>query len=534
MDTAERTTSSYAGRHRCVDASAPAVPGYAVTGLLGRGGSGAVWAATSETGAEVAVKVVPVADPDASLVELAVLSRISDPHLVRLHEALALPTGEVALVLDLLSGGTVGSLVRTRGHLSPGELVTVLSPVASTLARLHSAGVVHGDLSPDNVLLDHDGRPFVADLGVAALVGGRPDDVWGTEGFIAPEVLAGQLPSAAADVHALGALAWFCLTGGPPGPAGMRGRLGDHAPGVPDAVVTAVEGALRTSAADRPDADELALALFESAPARPLDLADDGGDDVALLTRRIRAAARPTSEDAAGAGARSGRRLGWRRPEWPRSGRRRWEGRRMEWRSIGPWVAVVVVMALAGGLLAWHGTRGGAGATPSAQASSTRGGVASYGRPGEAGVSTQAPTGGGTDAGTDVRTHADAPRSDPKGLAQALADARAAAWSSGVAARLVEVDAPRSPALGRDTEVLAGVQRSGQRYVGVSFVVRDARLESASGDRVTLRAAIDTSPHVVRGPRGDVSRPAVAGAPVLLDLVRTASGWRVAEVRAVD
>ena len=515
MDTAERTTPSYAGRHRSVDASAPRVPGYAVTGLLGRGGSGTVWAATSGTGADVAVKVVPVADADDSLVELAVLSRIRDPHLVRLHEALALPTGEVALVLDLLPGGTVGSLVRTRGHLSPGELVTVLSPVASTLARLHSSGVVHGDLSPDNVLLDHEGRPFVADLGVAALVGGHGDEAWGTEGFVAPEVLAGQPPSPAADVHALGALAWFCLTGAPPGPWGLRGRLADHAPGVPDAVATAVEGALRTSAADRPDADELALTLFESTAARPLELAEPGGDDdLALLTRRIRAAARSTSEEAASVSPRPRRWRGWRPAGRRRRGWHRVEGlrlgwRRVDWHRIAPSVAVVLVAVLAGGLLAWHGTR------DEVQARTTR-------------ADTPAAV------QTDIRMLADAPRRDPRALAQALADARASAWSSGVAARLVEVDAPRSPALARDTEVLAEVQRSGQRYVGLSFVVRDARLETGSGDRATLRTAIDTSAHVVRGPRGDVSRQAVAAPPVLLDLVRTTSGWRVAEVRAVQ
>ncbi|MFW5474768.1 serine/threonine-protein kinase [Knoellia sp. CPCC 206450] len=531
MDTAERP--SYAGRHRCVDASAPGVPGYAVTGLLGRGASGSVWSATSEAGTDVAIKVVPVADADDSLVELAVLGRIRDSHLVRLHEALALPSGEVALVLDLLSGGTVGSLVRTRGHLSPGELVTVLSPVASTLARLHGCGVVHGDLSPDNILLDHDGRPFVADLGVAGLVGGRTDEVWGTEGFVAPEVLAGQRPSAAADVHALGALAWFCLTGSPPGPAGMRGRLADQAPGVPDALADAIEGALRTSAQDRPDADELALALFDSVAAQPLELAEHGGaEDVALLTRRIRAAARTASEDARparprsagwlGRPVRSGRPAWLARPVWlgraGRSGRPAWLARpvwlgrpgwsgRPGWRALGQWVAFVVVAALAGGLLAWHGLRDEALAEPS-----------SAGAPAA--------------VGTDVRMLADAPRRDPKALVDALADARAAAWSSGVAARLVEVDAPRSPALASDTEVLAEVQRMGQRYVGLSFVVRDARLESGSGERATVRAAIDTSAHVVRGPSGDVSRPAVVGAPVLLDLVRTPSGWRVAEVRA--
>jgi len=292
METSPLTApTSYAGRHRIVDHHAPSVPGYDVVGPLAQGGSGTVWSATDASGGAVAIKVVPAADDEDALVELAVLGRIRDPHLVRLHEAIALPSGEVALVLDHLTGGTVGSVVRARGHLATGEVVTVLSPIASTLARLHGVGVVHGDVSPDNVLLDLDGRPFLADLGVARIAGEHSSEIRGTEGFVAPEIALGAMPTAASDVHALGALAWFCLTGSAPDLAAVRGRLADRVPGLPDDLVTAVEGALRIRPEGRPSADELALALFESAPAEPLVLAE-GGDDVSLLTRRIRAAAR--------------------------------------------------------------------------------------------------------------------------------------------------------------------------------------------------------------------------------------------------
>lgn len=504
------TTTPYAGRHRSVDRVAPVVPGYDVGELLGEGGVGGVWAATSTSGAAVAVKVVPVEDVEGSLVELAVLGRVRDRHLVRLHEALALPTGEVALVLDRLCGGSVGALLAARGHLSAGEVVTVLSPVASAVARLHAVGVVHGDLSPGNVLLDAEGRPFVSDLGVARICGDRRDEVWGTDGFVAPEVLAGGLPTRAADVHALGALAWFGLTGEPPGPAALRPRLARRLPDLPEALREAVEGALRTRPEDRPSADELALALFEAAPAEPVVLADSG-DDVRLLTRRVRAAARSGSAGPA-TQAPAGRLARWRAS---------WAGRMREGaRAAAPWLAVaLVVLVIGAGVLAWTGRHDDARAvTPKAP---TRDVAAD----GSSGATTA----------VDLRVHREAPRSDPRGLVQALADARAAAWSSGIAARLVEVDAPRSPALARDTESLAAVQRARQRYAGLAFTVREARLEprEGEGEVVTLRATIDTSAHVVRGPDGDVARPAVAGAPVLLDLVHTTAGWRVHDVRAV-
>ena len=487
--------TSYAGRHRIVDHRAPSVTGYEVVGLMAQGGSGTVWSAHDAAGSTVAVKVVPAADAGDALVELAVLGRIRDPHLVRLHEAVALPSGEVALVLDHLTGGTVGSLVRARGHLAPGEVVTVLSPIASTLARLHGVGVVHGDVSPDNLLLDGEGRPFLADLGVARIAGERPVEIRGTEGFVAPEVVLGSVPTTAADVHALGAVAWFCLTGDPPDFAAVRGRLGDLVPGLPEALVDAVEGALRIRPEARPDADELALALFESVPAAPLVLAG-GADDVSLLTRRIRAAAR-AEPDGTSAARVTGRR-GWPRRHGPR------------WAT---WALVAAVATLVVACGAWW-----AGALDPAEASSARPSVSS---------------GATVMPGVDVRLAVDAPDRDPVGLVQSLADARARAWATGIAARLVEVDAPHSPALARDTEVLAGVQRARQRYVGLTFAVREATVLEQGKGVVTVRARIDTGAHVVRDPGGDEPRPATAAAAVLLDLVHTGSGWRVQDVRSL-
>ncbi|MFC7488397.1 protein kinase domain-containing protein [Knoellia sp. CPCC 206453] len=521
METSERPTERrYAGRHRIVDHTTPSVPGYDVVEPIGQGGSGAVWSATDATGATVAIKVVPAVDAADALVELAVLGRISDPHLVRLHEATALPSGDVALVLDHLAGGTLGAAVRARGHLAPGEAVTVLSPIASTLGRLHGIGVVHGDVSPDNVLLDLEGRPFLADLGVARIVGEQLAELRGTEGFIAPEVAVGGAPTQASDTYALGALAWFVLTGEAPGPTVIRGRLGERVAGLPADLVSAVEGALRSRPEDRPDADALAVAIFESAAPEPLVLVT-GGDDVSLLTRRIRAAARASTDGGAAAKSAPGhvraRVIARRGLSTTSTARNAASWLLRGGRAVAPFVAVVGIMAAVGlGVVAWSSGRDDARASTAGAAS----GPAEPAPPAPSGTS-------------DVRLAKDAPRADPLGLVGALARARAEAWSTGIAARLIEVDAPRSPALVRDTEVLAGVQRANQRYVGLAFIVREATFVGESGGVATIRARIDTGAHVVRGPGGDQRRPAVVAASVLLDLVRTDSGWRVRDVRAV-
>src|SRR6478609_7379794 len=158
----------------------PQVPGHVVHELIGRGASGAVWAATRvHDRRRVAVKVVAVGAPGAgggadgeaadgnaaaaqAVRELAVLTRIDNPHVVRLHSATPLEDGRLALVLDLVDGGSLAAVVAGRGHLSAGECVTVLAPIARAVADLHTAGVLHGDLSPGNVLFTADGRPMLS------------------------------------------------------------------------------------------------------------------------------------------------------------------------------------------------------------------------------------------------------------------------------------------------------------------------------------------------------------------------------------
>ena len=154
----------------------PVVPGYRLDRLLGRGGSGEVWRARPRAGgAAVAVKVLVAGDAERQAREAALLGALDHPHLVRLHEVVHQPRrggpARVALVLDLLEGGSLAALLARRGRLRPGEVVTALAPVAAALACAHEQGVVHGDLSPGNVVFTAEGRPVLTDLGVARVLG---------------------------------------------------------------------------------------------------------------------------------------------------------------------------------------------------------------------------------------------------------------------------------------------------------------------------------------------------------------------------
>ncbi|MEO6791034.1 MAG: serine/threonine-protein kinase [Ornithinibacter sp.] len=540
-------------------ALAPAVPGFELGERIGIGATSEVWAAVRESdGRRVAVKVVhaDLDEVDAAAREAALSAVAASAHVVRVEACLPLEDGRVALVMPWLQGGSLGDLVAARGHLEPGEVVTVLAPVASALARLHGVGVVHADVSPGNVLLDVDGRPHLADLGLGHVLGEESHGVWGSDGYVAPEVVLGSEPTAAADVYSLGALGWLCLTGSVPAAPGLRPGLVDVAlaeasPGR-TALIGALDRALDPDAAQRPDADALAWSLFEAATATPIHLVS-GEDEVSAITYRLRAAAGGDGERGdlaaatqpgrvarlrARAGASSsglmGRvrdavRRGQRIPRTRRGAHRDHASAR---RPSGPGGMLIwgvacgaMVLAVLGAVaLIWLGPWSG-GRGPASRASSVDAAEARS-TPG-----TPTPQSGQrSDAVGDPRLDADAPTTRPSDLIAALADARADAWRSGSPLLLREVDAPESTAWVRDMAAVTELKRSGIRYTDLRHDVAEARMISAAKDRAVVRARIDTSAYLVASRTSRESRPASFGVPVLISLVRTEEGWRVSDI----
>lgn len=104
----------------------PVVPGYTLEARLGRGGSGEVWRAVPRRGGDaVAVKVLVAGDPERQAREAALLGALDHPHLVRLIEVVHQPrrgaAPRVALVLELLEGGSLAAVLGRRGRLRPGR-----------------------------------------------------------------------------------------------------------------------------------------------------------------------------------------------------------------------------------------------------------------------------------------------------------------------------------------------------------------------------------------------------------------------------
>ena len=306
----------------------PLVPGYRVGPLLGIGATAEVWSATRlDDGEQYAVKVIGRQrlsgdgegdlEPDVRR-ELAVLRGLRHPHVVQLIDDLVLADGRTVLVLELAAGGSLARIVQARGHLTPGETVTVLTTLAATLADLHRLGVTHGDLSPGNVLFHLDGRPMLTDVGRAGIAGRADDRSGGTSGFVDPARPAG----APADVYAVGALGWFALTGAAPALAAVRPALATLAPGTPDELAAVIGAALDPDPGRRSTAAELARAAHQAGPSAPVRLAGDR-DPADLLTHRIREWAATEPLVAAGPSGRGS----W--APWRRVRARHWPGTRL-------------------------------------------------------------------------------------------------------------------------------------------------------------------------------------------------------------
>ncbi|WP_269844567.1 serine/threonine-protein kinase [Actinokineospora bangkokensis] len=128
--------------------------------------------------------------------------------------------GEPCLVMEFLPSRSLSAVLAERGTLPPEEVAAIGSQVAAALAAAHSAGIVHRDVKPGNILLDDKGTVKITDFGISrAIDDGTVTETGmlaGTPAYLAPEVARGQDPSRASDVFSLGAALYHALEGAPP------------------------------------------------------------------------------------------------------------------------------------------------------------------------------------------------------------------------------------------------------------------------------------------------------------------------------
>ena len=285
---------------------------YRIERELGAGGMATVYLAEDvRHRRKVAIKVLrpelsAVLGPERFLKEIELTANLQHPHILPLFDSGAVD-GLLYYVMPFVEGETLRSRLTREHQLPIAEAVQIATDVAGALAYAHKRGVVHRDIKPENILL-HEGRPQVADFGIALAVqqagGSRMTQTGmslGTPQYMAPEQAMGDKGvDARADVYALGAVTYEMLTGEPPftGPTAQAivakvmteapRLLSSQRPTVPGEVEDAVLTALEKLPADRfPGAAEFAAALGGHATGLAAGRAGRGRGPHPAVTRRL-------------------------------------------------------------------------------------------------------------------------------------------------------------------------------------------------------------------------------------------------------
>ncbi|MSR63335.1 MAG: serine/threonine protein kinase, partial [Planctomycetes bacterium] len=220
-------------------ADVPRIPGYRLEGELFRGGQGVVYRAVQEaTSRVVALKLLhPAAGPRATLSarerrrferEVELGSRLTHPGIVTVFDS-GVAEGLPWYAMELVDGETLDAYVaRARPELA--QRLALFLELCAAVAHAHRSGVIHRDLKPLNVLVDHTGRVRVLDFGTALPLDARrltaPGEFLGTLAYASPEQVGGAEPGdTRTDVYSLGVVLYELVTGALP--IDVQGSLGE-------------------------------------------------------------------------------------------------------------------------------------------------------------------------------------------------------------------------------------------------------------------------------------------------------------------
>ncbi|MFE5404169.1 serine/threonine-protein kinase [Streptomyces sp. NPDC056580] len=203
---------------------------YRLADSIGSGGMGRVWRAHDEVlHRQVAVKELTaalyVSESDRAVLlartraEARAAARINHSAVVTVHDVLE-HDGRPWIVMELVEGHSLADAVKERGRIEPSEAARIGLWVLRALRAAHSAGVLHRDVKPGNVLLGRDGRVLLTDFGIAQIEGDstitRTGEVVGSVDYLAPERVRGHDPGPSSDLWALGATLYTAVEGRSP------------------------------------------------------------------------------------------------------------------------------------------------------------------------------------------------------------------------------------------------------------------------------------------------------------------------------
>ncbi|HTJ27848.1 MAG TPA: serine/threonine-protein kinase [Candidatus Limnocylindria bacterium] len=165
--------------------------------------------------------------------EALVEARVVHPNVVTVHDIGEHEDGRPYIVMDFVAGRSLAEILAD-GPVAAERTAVIGIGIARALAAAHAEGIIHRDVKPANILIDHQGIPHLTDFGLARARGiGRreptlPGTVVGSVDYVAPEQACRGAATPACDLYALGAVLHHMLAGGPPfGTHGAAGAIHD-------------------------------------------------------------------------------------------------------------------------------------------------------------------------------------------------------------------------------------------------------------------------------------------------------------------
>ncbi|MFK4798674.1 serine/threonine-protein kinase [Streptomyces sp. MPA0124] len=262
---------------------------YRLGEAIGSGGMGRVWRAHDEVlHRTVAIKELTaalyVSESDQAILlartrgEARAAARINHSAVVTVHDVLE-HDGRPWIVMELVEGRSLADAVKEEERVEPREAARIGLWVLRALRAAHTAGVLHRDVKPGNVLLADDGRVLLTDFGIAQIEGDstitRTGEVVGSVDYLAPERVRGHDPGPSSDLWALGATLYTAVEGRSPfrrtSPLTTMQAVVEEEAGEPryaGALAPVISALLRKDPADRPDATEAEHLLAQAAEGR--------------------------------------------------------------------------------------------------------------------------------------------------------------------------------------------------------------------------------------------------------------------------
>ena len=193
--------------------------------LISTGGMGGVYHALDESlGRHVAIKVMLKSlGEDVEFVEVfkreaQAAARLNHPNVAQIY-SFGQEKGQPYIVMELVSGKRFDKMIEDAGGkgLSQALVMQIGLDIAEGLKAADEISLIHGDIKPENILLDEKMQAKLVDFGIAQFQGQKqPGGVWGTPYYIAPEKLKGKKSDARSDIYNLGATLFHALAGRPP------------------------------------------------------------------------------------------------------------------------------------------------------------------------------------------------------------------------------------------------------------------------------------------------------------------------------